>query len=320
MPLRSRCAKPRPVDEFELIERFFVRRDEGRGVLKGIGDDGAVLLPEAGRELVMVSDTLVEGTHFPSAIAAADLGYRVVAVNLSDIAAMAARPLWMTLALTMPKKSSAWIEQFADGLFEAADEHEVSLVGGDTTSGSSVVVSVQVTGDVATGAAVMRAGAQPGDTVYVTGTLGDAAAGLAMMGSDDADDYLLGRYLRPQARIAAGMQLAGIASACIDVSDGLVGDLRKLLEASAVGADLDLDALPLSAALRSAHDADTCRGFAATGGDDYELCFTSSQPVPAAVAGVPVTAIGSVHQEPQLVCRSAGAIVEVDDSGYRHFQ
>ena len=252
-------------------------------------------------------------------MSAADLGYRAVAVNLSDIAAMASRPLWMTLALTMPPKSDEWLNDFAGGLFAAADEHGVALVGGDTTGGPCVVVSVQIAGDVREGAAVLRSGARPGDTVYVTGTLGDAAAGLSMIGAADADAFLTRRFLRPQARVATGLALAGIASACIDVSDGLTGDLRKLLEASGVGADLNLDALPLSDAMSAAFDEDVARRFAATGGDDYELCFTSAQSVPPEIAGVPVTAIGTVNEGDRLVCRSAGAIVEVDDSGYRHF-
>ena len=319
MPPRSPSAVSRPVDEFELIRRYFVRADERAGVVTGIGDDGAVLRAEPGRELVTVVDTLVEGTHFPGDMAAADLGYRAVAVNLSDIAAMASRPLWMTLALTMPQKDDEWLDAFAGGLFAAADEHGVALVGGDTTSGPCVVVSVQITGDVRQGAAMLRSGARPGDTVYVTGTLGDAAAGLASIGAANADEFLLGRFRRPQARVATGGALAGVASACIDVSDGLAGDLKKLLEASGVGADLDLDALPLSDAMRAAFDNDAARRFAATGGDDYELCFTSPHDVPAEIAGVPVTAIGTVNDGDRLVCRSAGAIVELDDSGYRHF-
>ena len=321
---RSPCAVSRlarrKVDEFELIRRYFARAGEAPGVIEGIGDDGAVLRPESGRELVTVIDTLVEGTHFPASTPPADIGYRVVAVNLSDIAAMGARPLWMTLALTLPEKPGQWVADFASGLFAAADEHGVALVGGDTTSGEFVVASIQITGDVAESRAVLRRGARPGDTVYITGTLGDAAAGLSLMDSRDADAFLSGRFLRPEARIAAGLELPGLASACIDVSDGLVGDLKKLLDASGVGAELDLDSLPLSPALTSAFDAAQCQQFAATGGDDYELCFTSSGPVPAELGGVPVTAIGKVTADLDLVCRAGGNVVEVDASGYRHFQ
>ena len=321
---RRACAAPRcahrKVDEFELIRRYFARPGDAPGVILGVGDDGAVLRPEPGRDLVTVIDTLVEGIHFYADIPPVDLGYRVVAVNLSDIAAMGARPMWMTLALTLPGKPEQWVNEFAQGLFEAADEHQVSLVGGDTTSGDTLVATVQVTGDVASGAAVSRKGAQPGDTVYVTGTLGDAAAGLSMAGSSAQDDFLVRRFRRPSARISVGLELTRLASACIDVSDGLVGDLKKLLDASQVGCDLDLDALPLSEAMIGAFDTNQRLQFAATGGDDYELCFTSAKTVPGEIAGVAVTAIGTITERAGLDCRSGGRIVEVDHSGYRHFQ
>ena len=258
------------MDEFELIRRFFVREGEAPGVITGIGDDGAVLQPEPGRDIITVIDTLVEGVHFPASIDPADLGYRVVAVNLSDIAAMGGRPLWMTLALTLPGSDEAWLGAFARGLHEAASEHGVVLVGGDMTRGESVVASVQITGDVAAGEAVLRSGAQPGDTVYVTGTFGDAAAGLALLQSGKPDERLSGRYLRPSARVDFGSALHDFATAAIDVSDGLVGDLRKLLDASAVGADINVSAVPLSPELRAAFDASAQRNFALTGGDDYE--------------------------------------------------
>lgn len=308
------------MDEFDLIRRFFVRENEGHGVIVGIGDDGAVLQPDAGRELITVVDTLVETVHFPASVAPADLGYRAVAVNLSDIAAMGGRPLWMTLALTMPAADEAWLAGFAGGLHAAAAEHDVSLVGGDTTSGAAVVVSVQLTGDVAAGKAILRSGARPGDTIYGSGTFGDAAAGLALLQSGDIGSALVARYLRPTARVGLGQALTGLASAAIDVSDGLVGDLGKLLEASGVGAQLDVDAVPLSEALKHAFDNDAQRTFALTGGDDYELCFTSSQPLPDEIAGVPVTAIGRITAERGLVCRDSHGVVELVDSGYRHFQ
>jgi thiamine-monophosphate kinase len=307
------------VDEFELIRRYFVREDEARGVITGIGDDGAVLSPEPGTELVTVIDTLVEGVHFPTGIDAADLGYRVVAVNLSDIAAMGATPRWMTLALTLTEANESWLTGFASGLFEAASECDVALVGGDTTSGEVIVTTVQITGEVEKGKALLRKGANPGDTVYVTGTVGDAAAGLALLRSGKTNDNLLRRYLRPAPRIEVGRSLTDLASAVIDVSDGLVGDLGKLLDASGVGAELDVDAAPISSALAASFDEDKCRHFALTGGDDYELCFTSSLPVAEEVAGIPVTAIGTITTQPGLVCYDSNGVVEIDDSGYRHF-
>jgi len=317
---RNPCAAPRPVDEFELIQRYFVRDGEARGVTTGIGDDGAVLQPEPGRELITVIDTLVETVHFPADISPADLGYRCVAVNLSDIAAMGGRPLWMTLALTIPASNDEWLSGFASGLHEAAAEHDVSLVGGDTTRGDAIVISVQISGDVAEGAAVHRSGACSGDTIYVTGTLGDAGAGLALLSAGNSDEFLLQRFLRPTARVSAGLALPGLASSAIDISDGLLGDLQKLLDASDVGGEIQLDALPTSDAFRAAFDKKSQRRFALTAGDDYELCFTSSREVPSELGGVPVTAIGTITDGHSLICRDHDEIVEIADSGYRHFQ
>ena len=187
------------MDEFELIQRYFVREDESPGVVTGIGDDGAVTQADAGRELVTVIDTLVGTVHFPNDIDAADVGYRAVAVNLSDIAAMGARPRWMTLSLTIPAADPDWLERFATGLHQAAAEHGVVLIGGDTTHGNDIVVCIQVTGDVETGKAILRSGASVGDVIYVTGTIGDAAAGLELIKQGAPDAFLASRFLRPQA-------------------------------------------------------------------------------------------------------------------------
>ena len=308
------------MDEFELINRYFVRVGKAHGVMTGIGDDGAVLLPDPGRELICVIDTLVEGVHFPSDIHAADLGYRAVAVNLSDIAAMGGRPRWMTLALTLAKSDEVWVADFAKGLHEAAVEHDMSLVGGDLTRGDNTVVTVQITGDVDQGNAIHRSGARVGDTIFVTGTIGDAAAGLERLSAGKPDDYLCSRFLRPAARVSFGQMLVGVASAAIDISDGLLGDLQKLLDASGVGAELDLDSLPLSDALRSAFDGEAQRRFALCGGDDYELCFTAAGDVLPQTGDPRVTAIGRIVAGDSIVCRAGGEIVEYADSGYRHFQ
>lgn len=324
MSRRNPCAAQRfsrrAVDEFELIERFFARAGSPSGVVTGIGDDGAVLRPDPGKDLVNVIDTMVGGIHFPDDIAPADLGHRIVAVNLSDIAAMGARPRWMTLALTMTSADEQWLTEFASGLFDVADEYDMSLVGGDTTSGKQLVVSVQITGDIPAGQSILRSGARVGDTIYVTGTVGDAAAGLALMQAGRPDSHLESRYLRPNARVQCGQALVGIATAAIDVSDGLYGDLRKLLDASGVGGEIDLEKLPLSAQLTGAFDKEDQRRFALSGGDDYELCFTSANDMGDEVAGVPVTAIGKVTDRNDLLCRDACGIVEFVDSGYLHFQ
>lgn len=306
------------MDEFELIRRYFDRNRKGPGVVIGIGDDGAVLAPDADAEQLQVIDTLVEGVHFPAATSPADIAYRSVAVNLSDIAAMGGRPRWMTLALTLTDASEPWLAAFSTGLFEAADEYGVELVGGDTTRGESIVVTIAMSGDVEKGGALLRSGAQPGDTVYLTGTTGDAAAGLSMLQRGEFDEYLVSRFLRPTPRIATGRALVGKASAAIDVSDGLVGDLKKLLRASDVGAKINIDKLPLSDALRAGFDTDEQMRFALTGGDDYELCFTASEATVADIDGI--TAIGEITASGELQCLLNGDVVQVDDSGYRHFR
>jgi thiamine-monophosphate kinase len=308
------------VDEFELIRRYFALPGEAQGVITGIGDDGAILEPDAGRELVAVVDTLVEGVHFLADTDPTDIAYRVVAVNLSDIAAMGARPRWMTLALTLRDANEEWVGRFAAGLHEAAAEHGVALVGGDTTSGPCVVASVQIIGDVESGNALHRSGAKPGDTIYVTGTVGDAAAGLELIRDARPAEYLAGRFLRPSARVAYGQQLAGVATAAIDVSDGLFADLQKMLSASGVGGEIDLDELPISAELASSFAADAVRRFALNGGDDYELCFAASAASLPDSGDLPVTAIGRVTTGSNIVCHDAQGVVEFSDSGYLHFQ
>jgi thiamine-monophosphate kinase len=305
------------MNEFELITRFFRRTTAMSGVVVGIGDDGAVLAPDPNKQQVQVIDTLVEGVHFPPQTRAADIAYRAVAVNLSDIAAMGAEPRWMTLALTLSNAEEEWLESFARGLFEAADEHQVSLIGGDTTSGQAVTVTIAITGEVEAGKALLRSGARAGDSIYVTGTVGDAAAGLQLLQRGESDDFLSSRFLRPTPRIAIGRALLGMATAAIDVSDGLAGDLQKLLLASGAGAEIEIAALPLSDALCARFDLEQQLQFALQGGDDYELCFTSSDPAVEKMAGV--TRIGHVTAGAELVFQHHGDVVEVDASGYRHF-
>ena len=308
------------MDEFELIRRHFMQPVDGPGVIVGIGDDGAIFEPEPGRELIAVIDTLVENVHFLSDTSAADIGYRVVAVNLSDIAAMGGRPRWMTLALTLRDASSEWVGQFATGLHAAAAEHGVSLIGGDTTCGSCVVATVHITGDVESGMAILRNGAKPGDTIYVTGTVGDAAAGLELIREGRPDPYLSGRFLRPCARVNFGQSLSGVATAAIDISDGLFADLQKMLAASGFGGVVDLDRLPVSDQLKATFEKDAVRRFALAGGDDYELCFTANAAEFPDAGDLRVTAIGSVTSNAGLVCMEEGNVVEYSDSGYLHFK
>ena len=307
------------MDEFELIRRYFARAgDGGAGVVKGIGDDAALLSPTPGMQQVQAIDSIVEGVHFPDGCNAADIGYRVVAVNISDIAAMGAVPRWVTLSVSLTGADADWLESFSAGLFTACAEYEVTLVGGDTTSAPVLVATVNATGEVAPGQAILRSGARPGDGIYVTGTLGDAAAGRQGLESGEPSRELLWRFARPAARSDYGRRLAGKASAAIDVSDGLAGDLDKLMRASGTGAEIDLEALPLSPALQTGFDLERQRDFALFGGDDYELLFTCrGQPPDGGI--VPVTRIGAVSKVPGLRWFLRGEPVHIEARGYSHF-
>lgn len=317
------------MNEFDIISRYFTRAAPAEGVRIGIGDDGAVLVPSPGRELVSVVDTLVAGVHFPPTLASADVGYRAVIVNLSDVAAMGARPRWMTLALTLADADPVWLDGFAHGLFEAADRYDTALVGGDTTRGAETVVSVQITAEVEPDRAITRAGARAGDAIYVTGAVGDAAAGLSILESGlpaSADvEYLVRRFTRPDARVDVGLEIANFANAAIDVSDGLFGDLEKLLTASGVAGSLDIDSLPLSPQIGRLLVEDDALKFALGGGDDYELCFAASDAdgqvdAVATRTGVPITRIGRVEDGSGLACRRDGQPYAYSDTGYRHFR
>jgi thiamine-monophosphate kinase len=322
------------LDEFEIIRRYFARVADDAAVRVGVGDDGAVLDPAPGRELVVVVDTLVQGVHYPADLSAADVGYRGVEVNLSDIAAMAGRPRWMTLALTLSDNDPEWLEGFTEGLFESAARFGVTLVGGDTTRGAQTVVSIHIIGDVGRDAYLTRSGAKAGHLIFVTGTPGDAAAGLASIqdpagssGGAEADRHVLRqRFLRPAARIEFGAAIAKVASAAIDVSDGLFADTRKLLEASGAGGRIELEKVPLSGAIRRVFGEDRARRFALTGGDDYELCFTTDpareKDVRAAAErlDLPVACIGQVDESRRLELRQDGKPLDFRDDGYRHFR
>lgn len=311
--------------EFELIERYFTHKTAGAGVILGVGDDGAVLRVSPGRDLVAVVDTLVAGVHFPQGLAAADIGYRALAVNLSDIAAMGGVPRWFTLALTLPAADPAWLEEFAGGLFDAARESSVALVGGDTTSGSQLVISVQLLGDVVAGAFLTRSGCQPEDRIYVSGTLGDAAAGLARLPQEAGTQRLAQRFRRPTARVRLGQALVGIATAAIDVSDGLHADLNHVLRASNCGASLQLERLPLSAELLAQCSEAEAVQLALSGGDDYELVFCVSAAQEARVQqiahdlGEQITCIGNAEHEQGLRLTHRGTPYTAQSDGYRHF-
>ncbi len=315
------------MDEFEIIRRYFEPHTRSDSVVVGVGDDGAILRPDADRDLVTVVDTIVAGVHFPESLPAVDIGYRAVAVNASDIAAMGGRPRWMTLALTLDKVTPGWLQGFCDGIFLAAENFDVELVGGDITRGGEIVISVQVTGDVLQGSAMTRDGAKPGDGIYVSGTLGDAALGLSIIESGGARDgrldYLVGRVAKPDARIGLGQAIAVHASAAIDLSDGLFADLDKLLTASGVAGTIELSDLPTSPELRQTVKPDDAFSFALGGGDDYELCFTAADDVVVSIGekqDVPVTRIGTVNAGSGLSCTLGGEPYTYDNAGYRHFR
>ncbi len=320
-----------PAREFEIIERVF-RRASGRpDVILGIGDDAAVTRLSAGHELVTATDALVCGTHFATDAPPHSVGYRSLAVNLSDLAAMGAEPHWASLAISLPAADDDWLESFALGFFELADKFDVDLIGGDTVCGP-LAITVTVQGSVPEGAAVTRMGAQAGDGIYVTGHPGDAVAGRLLLegelsgGHDaDADSFLTRRFLYPEPRIAEGLALRDVATAMIDVSDGLHADLTHLLTASGAGAELDVSQLPLSGELLELVGESQASKFALCGGDDYELCFTAPADKAEAVAklteavGYPIRRIGTVAAAGKIDWQLHGRHYEVPAAGFRHF-
>lgn len=318
--------------EFDLIAKYF-QRPARRSPL-GVGDDCALLAPAPGRQLAVSCDMLVEGRHFLSTVAPERLGHKALAVNLSDLAACGARPLAFTLALAMPRVDEDFLDGFARGLYALADAHAIELVGGDTTAGS-LAMCITVFGEVPAGQALLRSGARAGDDLWVShapgGGLGDARLALEMFRgrvpvSPDLESLRLAMEC-PQPRVALGVALRGVASAAIDLSDGLVGDLAHVLRRSGVGAVVDVDALPVSAAL-AALPADLRRECAVSGGDDYELLFT----VPAERheevltlgmnLGLPLTRLGRIEAGPagRLEVRTPeGVPVQIARRGYDHF-
>lgn len=321
MPEASRGA-----GEFDLIERIRQRAPMREDVVLGIGDDAALLRVPPGQLLAVATDTLNAGVHFPGDTTAVDIGWKALAVNLSDLAAMGAAPAWCTLSLSMPHDDVGWVDGFLDGFLGLAAAHGVALVGGDTTRGP-LSLCVTVHGFVAPGHALRRDAAQAGDDIWVSGTLGDAAAALAQWRAGAAiEPWLRARLDRPEPRVALGRALCGHAHACIDVSDGLLADLGHVCRASGVGARVEVDALPASEALAAAFAGDARRHVQAAGGDDYELCFTApaeardAVAATAAAAGVAVTRIGHIVQGERVeALRADGTPWRPARAGYVHF-
>lgn len=329
------------MSEFSLIQRFFAAQgalpsgESGTGLRVGIGDDCAVFGLATDEELVITTDTLVNEVHFPKGGAAALIGQRALRVNLSDIAAMGAQACWFMLALTLPNEDESWLGGFCDGLFSAAREYGCGLIGGNTTQGP-LSISIIALGRVARGQALLRSGASADDEIYVTGTLGDAAAVLRVLGpsvslgptsENDTLAWLIKRYWQPSPRLAEGLILRGLASAAIDISDGLLADLGHLAETSGLGAELWLDELPESSALRATvPDPAERRALALTGGDDYELCFTVSPPkIPVleaeiAAGSLSASRVGRMVADKGIRCYDrSGKQVKFSKPGYQHF-
>ncbi len=310
--------------EFDVIERYFRPLSfvsDARDF--AIGDDGAFITPPPDKQLVVVTDTLVSGVHFLPDASAYDIAWKALAVNLSDLAAMGARPAFYSLALTLPQVDAQWLSEFARGLADCAAPYAVSLIGGDTTKGP-LCVTITAQGWVAQGKALRRSGAQPGDDVYVSGCIGEGGLGLSLAlaaktALNDQQQQALLRLHRPQPRVRLGLALVDLAHSAIDVSDGLLADLAHILKASSVGAQLDYAAIPLTEAVKAWAQHQPMQPLQA--GDDYELCFTAPRSARdtlidlAGLLNLPLSRIGKVTQQLGLTIDGQAHLAR----GYQHF-
>ncbi len=320
------------LSEFGLIKRFFaegaqrVQRDD---LILGIGDDCALVAPDDGHDLAITMDTLIAGIHFPPETEPYDIGYRCLAVNLSDLAAMGAKPAWFTLALTLPVSDSHWLKQFSKGLFDLAEQHKVALIGGDTTRGP-LSITIQIQGYVPKGKALRRSGARPGDLIFVSGNPGESAGGLRLIQAGKQTGQtgsLQSCFLRPQPRLSLGEHLHGVASAAIDVSDGLLADVGHIAECSGLAARIDRQRVPLSQALVAGFGESEALDLALTGGDDYELCFCAPPDEAERIAMIaaqlklPINCIGRMQIGVGAnLYDDEGSVVPVSrEKGYQHF-
>ncbi len=311
--------------EFELIGRYFDVATRRGDVELAVGDDAALTRPVAGVPLAMTIDTLVAGVHFPEDAPPESIGHKALAVNLSDLAAMGAEPAWALLSITLPEADEAWLRAFAEGFFALAADYDLALIGGDTSRGP-LAVTVQVSGYASQ--PLQRDGARPGDRVWVSGAPGEAAGGLRCWQGGDREGAearaLIERLHRPRPRVALGLGLRGLASAAVDVSDGLLADAGHIAARSRVGLEINADGVPLSPALRAVA-GETALDIALNGGDDYELCFTAPPDrdaqllAAAASAAVAVTPTGEVVRGAGAFARDRGGR-SVRHGGYRHFR
>ena len=310
-----------PISEFGLIRRFFTQQTVKNTTTQlGVGDDCALLSIPVGYELAVTTDTMVENVHFFAGTNPRQLGHKLLAVNLSDLASMGAKPLSVTLALTLPAVDETWLSEFSAGFLALAEQYQVDLIGGDTTAGN-LTLTVQALGLVPYGKALRRSSAKPGDWIYLSGPLGDAGLGLKIAQGYHCTqpEAALARFHTPVPRIETGLALLDVANACIDLSDGLASDLGHILEQSQVGATLDWALLPLSSAVKAYIDASGDWQMPLVAGDDYELCFT----VNAEHAGqVPdgCQKIGVIDAEPGLRILRGDRLESLEVKGYEHFR
>ena len=312
--------------EFDLIARYFTRASPQ--AILGVGDDAALIAPGNGMELVVSTDMLVEGIHFLPNTNAEKLGWKALAVNVSDLAAMGADPRWATLSLSLPEINQAWLAGFSKGFFECAERFGVDLIGGDTTRGP-LNISITIMGEVPHGMALRRNAAQSGDDIWVTGQLGNAALGLAALKGEvpvEGLEACIAALLMPQPRVELGIALRGSAHAAIDISDGLIADLGHILQRSKRGADIRLNDIPRSASVSSMMRKPLGMHCMLAGGDDYELCFTAPKRHDDRIVAlrntlnIPITRIGSINSGNQLrLLDGYGKEVAFDESGYDHF-
>lgn len=317
--------------EFEIIRQYFTDTTHRDDVVLGIGDDAAILEVPQNQQLVQSVDTLVCGVHFPVNTSAADIAYKALAVNLSDMAAMGAEPAWFTLAITLPDADEDWLRDFSLSLLDIAKKYKVQLIGGDTTTGP-LSISITINGFVAKGQALCRSSAKVNDRIYVSGTLGDAALALAAwqgqcLINDSSSTYLNQRLNRPSPQIELGLILRDYANACIDISDGLVADLGHITEKSNVGATIYCEKIPLSPEFReNLTDETLVYSLILSGGDDYELCFTVAENKQAEFEtmankmNISVSCIGVIETKAGVRCLNKNEEINVLDTGYQHFK
>ena len=317
--------------EFDLIKRYFSRKSLQNDVILSVGDDCAITSIPAGYQLAITTDTLVEGSHFLPSISPADLAYKSVAVNLSDLAAMGATPTWMSLALTLPEIKEAWLAEFSQSLFAILDRYGVSLIGGDTTKGSlSITLTAQ--GFLPENKGLFRHQAKVDDWIFVSGFLGDSAAGLDLLLQNrkienESDRYLIQRHLRPTPRVELGLAHRSFSCCSLDISDGLLADLGHILERSQVGAEIYLENLPLSRHLCTQYEQTQAEKFALTGGEDYELCFTVSEEKREEMEqvlrsqGIKVTCIGKILPQTSglNLLKNGEKVALPEHCGFDHF-